>query len=85
MLDEYFSFGISEDGKIESLPLLLPGYTPNLNKLPLCKSLSLSPLITNDPRSPRPPRRPSRLGGRESVLRLVPPRARILLHPRSDP
>ncbi|KAI5476391.1 DNA mismatch repair protein MLH1 [Pseudohyphozyma bogoriensis] len=35
MLDEYFSFGISENGEVETLPLLLPGYTPNLNKLPL--------------------------------------------------
>lgn len=49
MLDEYFSFGISEDGKIESLPLLLPGYTPNLNKLPLCASPLFPPLLpTND-------------------------------------
>lgn len=36
MLDEYFSFSISPQGTIESLPLLLPGYVPNLNKLPLC-------------------------------------------------
>ncbi|GAA6049587.1 hypothetical protein NBRC10513_005927 [Rhodotorula toruloides] len=35
MLDEYFSFSISDDGKIESLPLVLPGYSPDMNKLPL--------------------------------------------------
>ncbi|BGP34824.1 DNA mismatch repair protein Mlh1 [Rhodotorula toruloides] len=35
MLDEYFSFSISDDGKIKSLPLVLPGYSPDMNKLPL--------------------------------------------------
>lgn len=35
MLAEYFSFCITEDGKIDSLPLLLPGYKPNMNRLPL--------------------------------------------------
>ncbi|KAL8279423.1 hypothetical protein RQP46_008235 [Phenoliferia psychrophenolica] len=35
MLDEYFSFGLNDAGEIESLPLILPGYTPSLNKLPL--------------------------------------------------
>ncbi|TFY56523.1 hypothetical protein EVJ58_g7586 [Rhodofomes roseus] len=35
MLDEYFSFGISADGKVETLPMLLRDYTPNLDKLPL--------------------------------------------------
>ncbi|KAK4704279.1 DNA mismatch repair protein MLH1, partial [Phenoliferia sp. Uapishka_3] len=35
MLEEYFSFRINEAGEIESLPLLLQGCTPNLNKLPL--------------------------------------------------
>ncbi|KAG5513870.1 hypothetical protein PMAC_000492 [Pneumocystis sp. 'macacae'] len=35
MLYEYFSFGISSDGKIYSLPLLLKGYAPNIGKLPL--------------------------------------------------
>lgn len=35
MLDEYFSFGLSDMGDLESLPLLLPGYTPDLDKLPL--------------------------------------------------
>ncbi|KAF7323905.1 DNA-mis-repair domain-containing protein [Mycena kentingensis (nom. inval.)] len=34
MLAEYFSFNISASGKIESLPLLLREYTPNLDKLP---------------------------------------------------
>jgi DNA mismatch repair protein MLH1 len=34
MLLEYFSFGISEEGEIISIPLLLKGYTPSLAKLP---------------------------------------------------
>lgn len=35
MLQEYFSLKISEDGLVETLPLLLRDYTPNLDKLPL--------------------------------------------------
>lgn len=35
MLKEYFSISINEKGELESLPLLLPDYTPNLDKLPL--------------------------------------------------
>jgi DNA mismatch repair protein MLH1 len=34
MLDEYFGIQISEAGLVESLPLLLPGYTPNIDLLP---------------------------------------------------
>lgn len=34
MLAEYFSFIINEDGQVESLPLLLRDYTPNLDNLP---------------------------------------------------
>src|ERR1700679_209319 len=34
MLAEYFSVHISSDGMVESLPLLLRDYTPNLDKLP---------------------------------------------------
>ncbi|KAJ7484753.1 histidine kinase-like ATPase [Mycena latifolia] len=34
MLAEYFSFNITPSGLIESLPLLLRDYTPNLDKLP---------------------------------------------------
>jgi DNA mismatch repair protein MLH1 len=34
MLLEYFSFEISEEGEIISIPLLLKGYTPSLAKLP---------------------------------------------------
>jgi DNA mismatch repair protein MLH1 len=48
MLEEYFSLSITEDGKLESLPLIVPGYTPNLSKLPLCTS-----------RAPRSVSRPS--------------------------
>ncbi len=34
MLSEYFSLGITEEGNIGSLPLLLPDYTPSLDNLP---------------------------------------------------
>jgi DNA mismatch repair protein MLH1 len=34
MLAEYFSLNISETGLVESLPLLLRDYTPNLDNLP---------------------------------------------------
>jgi len=34
MLLEYFSFEVSEDGDLISIPLLLKGYTPSLAKLP---------------------------------------------------
>jgi DNA mismatch repair protein MLH1 len=34
MLAEYFSFDISEDGHVLSLPLLLKDYIPNLDNLP---------------------------------------------------
>ena len=35
MLKDYFSFEINKDGQIISLPLLLEGYTPNMDKLPV--------------------------------------------------
>ncbi|KAI0711182.1 DNA mismatch repair protein MutL [Cerioporus squamosus] len=35
MLQEYFNLGISEKGLVETLPMLLRDYTPNLDKLPL--------------------------------------------------
>lgn len=35
MLAEYFSFCISADGRVETLPLLLQDYVPNLDRLPL--------------------------------------------------
>lgn len=34
MLDEYFSLRISPTGSVDSIPLLLKGYTPNLDRLP---------------------------------------------------
>lgn len=34
MLDEYFSLFISEQGDVTSVPMLLKGYTPNLDRLP---------------------------------------------------
>lgn len=38
MLEEYFSFDITENGMITALPQLLPGFTPDLIKLPHCES-----------------------------------------------
>lgn len=35
MLIEYFSLTINAEGLVESIPLLLKNYTPNLDKLPL--------------------------------------------------
>lgn len=35
MLREYFHTEISDEGMLETLPLLLKGYTLNLDKLPL--------------------------------------------------
>jgi DNA mismatch repair protein MLH1 len=34
MLDEYFSLSLTSEGHLESLPLLLKGYTPELDNLP---------------------------------------------------
>lgn len=54
MLAEYFSFGVTEDGKVESLPSLLEGYTPDLCRLPAflmrvgaCVRPGLSSIIPN--------------------------------------
>ena len=35
MLDEYFGIQINRDGLVECLPLLLPGYVPNIDMLPV--------------------------------------------------
>ena len=35
MLREYFSLGITVEGMVDSLPLLIHDLTPNLDKLPL--------------------------------------------------
>ncbi|RKP39943.1 hypothetical protein BJ085DRAFT_14676 [Dimargaris cristalligena] len=35
MLDEYFYLVVSDRGELQSLPLIIPNYTPNLLKLPL--------------------------------------------------
>ncbi len=35
MLREYFSLGITIEGMVDSLPLLIHDFTPNLDKLPL--------------------------------------------------
>ena len=35
MLREYFSLSITTEGMVDSLPVLIPDFTPNLDKLPL--------------------------------------------------
>lgn len=35
MLAEYFCLAITDEGLVQTLPLILRGYTPNLDKLPL--------------------------------------------------
>lgn len=35
MMSEYFCLTITDDGLVQTLPLILRGYTPNLDKLPL--------------------------------------------------
>ncbi|KAF8518049.1 hypothetical protein BU17DRAFT_91481 [Hysterangium stoloniferum] len=35
MLNEYFSMSMNAEDELESLPLLLQDYSPNLDKLPL--------------------------------------------------
>lgn len=49
MLLDYFSLGITDNGVVESLPLLLPGYTPNLDKLPSFL-MRLGPQVSNTDR-----------------------------------
>ena len=34
MIDEYFSISLTLEGRLESIPMLLKGYTPNLDRLP---------------------------------------------------
>lgn len=46
MLAEYFSVHVSPDGMVESLPLLLRDYTPNLDKLPSFL-MRLGPQVTH--------------------------------------
>ena len=46
MVDEYFSMSINGDGMVETIPLLLKGYTPNLDHLPhflLCLGTEVGP------------------------------------------
>jgi hypothetical protein len=58
MLDEYFSLSLSEEGAVETLPMLLKGYTPNLDRLPhflLCLGTQVTflPLCIQNHRSNR--------------------------------
>lgn len=47
MIDEYFSLKLSAFGSVESLPMILRNYTPDLDRLPhflLCLGTQVSPL-----------------------------------------
>ncbi|OAP64871.1 hypothetical protein AYL99_00843 [Fonsecaea erecta] len=44
MLEEYFSLEISDDGHLQTIPLLLKGYTPSMAKLPIFL-LRLGPFV----------------------------------------
>ena len=56
MLSEYFCLAITDEGLVQTLPLILKGYTPNLDKLPLLlmrlgpqvKSVAPPPQISAD-------------------------------------
>lgn len=37
MLEEYFSLVIDKDQLLRAIPLLLGGYQPHLDRLPLCE------------------------------------------------
>lgn len=50
MLSEYFGIGISEDGAVTSLPILLDGHVPDLLRLP-----AFLLALANDVRARRPP------------------------------
>ena len=45
MLSEYFCLTITDEGLVQTLPLILRGYTPNLDKLPLLL-MRLGPQVT---------------------------------------
>ncbi len=34
MIAEYFNLVFTEDGVVEGIPMLLPGYTPGMDRLP---------------------------------------------------
>lgn len=45
MLAEYFGFGITDEGCVDHLPSLLPGYVPSMDRLPyfvLCAGVRVS-------------------------------------------
>ena len=43
MLEEYFSFTITANKELVSLPLVLPGHAPDITKLPLCTFFDFDP------------------------------------------
>ena len=63
MLREYFSLGITIEGMVDCLPVLIPDYAPNLDKLPLF-FMRLGPQVSRS----RPP--PPLKRGRYSAQRI---------------
>jgi len=53
MLSEYFCLTITDEGFVQTLPLILRGYTPNLDKLPLLL-MRLGPQVKPDNPPPLP-------------------------------
>ena len=51
MLQEYFSFEVSDEGELNSLPLLVKGYTPSMAKLPRFL-MRLGPCVNWDEEKP---------------------------------
>lgn len=52
MLSEYFCLTITDEGLVQTLPLILRGYTPNLDKLPLLL-MRLGPQVKSAAPPPR--------------------------------
>lgn len=82
MIDEYFSIEINEEGELVSLPVILPGHAPSLEKLPLCESGASPPppeSADSSTRSSPSNRNLRRLGTRIGMFRIARYRTRILL------
>lgn len=86
MLAEYFSLSINDENEVESLPLLLRAYTPNLDKLPLFL-MRLGPEVRMISRRARQVLKEPPKGGldeRARLFRHVSSGACIFLRPRAS-
>jgi hypothetical protein len=73
MLREYFSLGITIEGMVDCLPVLIPDYTPNLDKLPLF-FMRLGPQVSRSrlpPPSSRSDTHPNEQGQLEQRTRML--------------